>query len=106
MANKNPERKLVQIEDGIITGLAGRADIVKEFPFLGLVSRKLNSRPKRPGCGKCSDRSAKGAVYGEVKRAIAGLDSEKKNRLKKLLNTRKIRVLYLNKSRKLVELTF
>jgi hypothetical protein len=84
MAEDN-RRKLVIIEDSTLASMAANDSFVKEFPFL--------QAPKRTGCGSCARNSTAG-LFGSAKKAIAGLDSEKKRKLKEMLNTKELRVTY------------
>ena len=88
MAEDN-RRKLVIIEDSTLASMAANDSFVKEFPFL----RALRVAPKRTGCGSCARNSTAG-LFGSAKKAIAGLDSEKKRKLKEMLNTKELRVTY------------
>jgi len=82
-------RKLVIIEDSTLASMAANDSFVKEFPFL----QALRVAPKRTGCGSCARNSTAG-LFGSAKKAIAGLDSEKKRKLKEMLNTKELRVTY------------
>jgi hypothetical protein len=82
-------RKLVIIEDSTLASMAANDSFVKEFPFL----QALRVAPKRTGCGSCARNSTAG-LFGSAKKAVAGLDSEKKRKLKELLNTKELRVTY------------
>lgn len=100
-----PKRKLIVIESGLIAGMAGNPKFVKEFQFLGAIAKV---KPKKKGCGTCARAAGEtAALYAAAKRTIAGLDSDKKRKLKEMLNTEKARVTYVNPgSKKVVELTF
>lgn len=100
-----PKRKLVVIEEGTITSMAANAAFTKEFPFLTSLASKTGS--KQRGCGSCGRAAAeRTAVFGAAKQALAGMDSDKKRRLKELLNTSQVRITFKNNSGKLVQLTF
>jgi len=100
-----PKRKLVVVEEGTITSMASNAAFTKEFPFLASLAAKTAG--KKGGCGGCGRAAAeRTAVFTAAKQALAGMDSDKKRRLKELLNTTQIRITYKNNSGKLVQLTF
>jgi hypothetical protein len=86
-----PTHKLLVIEQGIISSMAGNPNFISEFPFLRSVSKVNN---KKTGCGACSRRRTNQTVasYNAVKQAIVNMSPDKKKRLKALLNSEKIRV--------------
>lgn len=100
-----PKRKLVVIEEGTITSMASNDTFKKEFPFLASLATKTAN--KRGGCGGCGRAAAeRTAVFTAAKQALAGMDSDKKRRLKELLNAAQVRITYKNNSGKLMQLTF
>lgn len=107
MADKSDtRRKLVVIEEGTLVGMATNPAITKEFPFLANIGRQARSKTKA-SCGTCGRRSAeRAAIYTAAKQAIAGMSSDKKRRLKELLNTKSARVVFKGSGSKYTELTF
>lgn len=99
------KKKLIVIESGLIAGMARDARFLKEFQFLGSIAK---AQPKKKGCGACARAAGEtAALYAAAKRTIAGLDSDKKRKLKDMLNAEKARVTYVNPgSKKVIELTF
>lgn len=101
-----PPRKLVVLEEGTLQTMALNPNIVKEFPFL-VVLTQVTRATGRAGCGTCGKANAeRGKAFTKVKQTIAGLDSDKKRRLKELLNTKSARVVYPKANGKGEELTF
>jgi hypothetical protein len=97
-------RNLVVIENGTLAGLAGSAKALAEFPFLSALAGKGG---KKAGCTPCSRKTAAAdAGFDAAKKTIAGLASEKKRRLKELLNAKSARVTYRNPQGRLVQVTF
>lgn len=100
------KKKLVIIESGLIAGMARNPKFVKEFGFLASIARQV--QPKKKGCGTCGKAAGEtAALYAAAKRTIAGLDGDKKRKLKDMLNTEKARVNYVSPgAKKVIELTF
>lgn len=97
------QRRLVVIEDGLLTTMANSPQYVSQFPFLAA----LQGQKKKPGsCGSCSkDAKNRANVYNSAKAAIAGMDVENKRKLKQLLNAKEVRVRF-TEGRKVTEKTF
>lgn len=100
-----PKKKLIVIESGLIAAMARDARFLKEFQFLGSIAKAV---PKKRGCGTCGRAAGEtAALYASAKRMIGGMDSDKKRKLKDMLNAEKARVTYVNPStKKVTELTF
>lgn len=97
--------KLVMISDGLLASMANDERFRKEFPFIG----SLKSAPARrtTGCGGCGGSNQQRAgIFQAAKRAIAGMSSESKQKLKRMLDTRQARVVYTKDDGRGVELTF
>jgi hypothetical protein len=98
-------RKLVVIEEGLLANMAANALFVAEFPFLQQLKQSLPTNGKKPCCGHKSTVAA--TAFDAVKAAIAGLSSDRKRRLKEMLNAEQVRVNYrVPGTGKPVELTF
>lgn len=105
MADKALKRKLVVIEEGTLSAMAGSKEILREFPFLASVA-KLAGKP-RAGCGTCGKASQERAkTFATAKKVIAGMDGTRKRRLKDLMNAQQARVVYVNANGKTEQLTF
>jgi hypothetical protein len=75
--------------------------VLREFPFLGSLRNKQKS--ENCGCGGKAKDAAAG--FASARRVIAGLASDKKLRLKDILNAEKVRVRYSEGGRQ-IEKTF
>lgn len=83
--------------------MANNAAFTKEFPFL----KAVKSAPKKKGCGTCGASNRRRArAFTEIKQRLAGLAGDKKQILKKLLNTERVRLIYRRADNKGVEHTF
>ena len=103
MAVVKPKHKMSVIEDGTLTSMANNKKILAAFPFL----KSLQKAPKKPKCGKCgSGNQRRATVFTAAKRTLAGMGSAQKRKLKELLNTEQVRIIYRNERNKPVELTF
>ncbi len=100
------KRKLVVIEEGMLATMALNPTIAKEFPILAPIA-KLARGGTRAGCGTCGRAAQERAkLYQQVKLALAGMDSDRKRKLKDLLNTNSARLLYRDNAGKAQQLTF
>lgn len=100
-----PKRKLVVIEAGTLVGLAGNATALQEFPFLNSIKQTAT---RKPGCGSCARaklNQKRDDAINSAKSHIAGLASDRKTRLKQILNAEKLRVSYM-RNKKRITLTF
>lgn len=107
MAGTPPlKRKMVVIEEGTLTSMALNATIVKEFPFLAPIA-KLASKARGGGCGTCGTAAReRAATFQKVKQTLAGMDTERKRKLKDMMNAASMRLLYKDNSGKAQQLTF
>lgn len=100
-----PERKLVNIEEGMLVQMANNQAILKEFPFL----KSLQSfNVAKTSCNTCSggrNGGQKAIVFTSAKQTLASMGNDKKLKLKKLLNAQKIRIRYKQGAR-IIEQTF
>lgn len=82
--------KLLLIEESVLVAMAGNPTFLKEFPFLSGLKDSVKSKP---GCGRCSRTASRrvNTVNG-VKSSLIAMGVEKKQRLKKMLNTEKVRI--------------
>lgn len=106
MADKPNKRKMVVIEEGTLTTMALNPSIAKEFPLLAPIA-KLARGGRGGGCGTCGRANQDRAkTFQQVKLALAGMDSTKKRKLKDLMNTQSMRLLYRDHAGKAQQLTF
>ena len=100
---QDTRRKLVVIEEGTLTSMATNAAFLAEFPFLA----SLAQRTKKKGCGGCGRAGQERAqLFGAAKAALAGMASEKKRRLKEMLNAQQIQITYKAANNRVVALKF
>lgn len=89
------QRKLVVIEDSMVLSMAQNQQYLGEFPFLQGLAQAAVRRGR--GCGRCGSANKERAqVLNAAKAAIAGMSPEKKKRMMKLLNTEKMRVIFMS----------
>jgi hypothetical protein len=102
-----PTHKLYVIQNGTLQSMAANERFTREFPFLTSL-RSL--APAKPGCGTCggggSPKAAADAAYAAALRTIAGLASDKKQRLKALLDAKQVRLFYRAADGRQIKLTF
>lgn len=98
--------KLIVLEDSVIKRLMSNPTAANEFPFLRTLAKQQGTAPAKPRCGSCSSKQRTVQDYSAVRQAVARLSDDQKSRLKQLLDTEKIRVLYRDSARRLVKLTF
>ena len=96
-----PVAKLLVLEEQTLMSLAAKAPVVQEFPFLGVLNTV------RTGCSSCGAAASRRAnAVRNVKFSIAGMSTERKRRLKEVLNTEQARVIYNKPDGAVVSLTF
>src|ERR1700677_2724285 len=96
------QNKLVYIQDSLLEQMARTDVYLKEFPFL----RGLIETRGRTGCRRCGGGEAartRQRTYASTKAAIAGLASDRKRKLKEMLNARQVRVVYRTSAGKALE---
>lgn len=99
-----PVKKLVVLEDGVLTSMAHSEAFLKEFPFIKTLQ---GTKPKKSGCGGCNAamNARKADEFSRVKAAFASMGDDRKRVLKQMLNTRKIRIIYRD-GKRIQERTF
>lgn len=98
-----PLNTLVTIQEGTLAAMAADKRFLQEFPFLA----SLKQVPRRRGCGRCgSGAGVRADVFQAAKQVLAGLDSSKKQVLKRLLNAKGVRIIYRNANNQNIQLTF
>jgi hypothetical protein len=99
-------RDLVVLEDNTIISLLSDPTYSESIPCF---YNKLELfRTNNSGCGACAHKrqEKRRSAMAQIKSCLAGLSSEKKTQLKSLLDTKKIRVVYVNAGGQVVQLTF
>lgn len=105
-AKKVLKRKMVVIEEGTLTTMAMNANVLKEFPVLGPIAKLAKASP-RAGCGTCGRAAqVRSKLFQQVKLALAGMDGERKRKLKDLMNASSMRLLYRDNAGRAQQLTF
>jgi hypothetical protein len=95
---------LVIVENSTIGSMLADPDVVSQLPCL---QNAAAASPAKKGCGKCGRKNtAKAAEYTGIKNCLAGMSSNGKRKLKTLLHAKKVRIMYLNNSGRIIKLTF
>lgn len=97
-----PMRQRVTITNELLSTLASNSGYVREFQFLSRLRDAHTGKPKKKGsCGGCSRTArADSALFNAAKQAIAGMSSERKRKLRQMLNTNQILVTFVHPSGK------
>jgi len=98
-------KKLVVLEETVINAMLRNPAITREFTFLKTAAAKAAPPGRRKCCGARKNRQNK-TDYGPIKAAIASLPNERKNLLKRLLNTEQIRLYFTNTANQNIKMTF
>lgn len=88
--------RVVTLEEGLLFTLAGSAKFVKEFPIL----QRLRGHSVN-GAGCCDGGPAllaRSAVINAVKAGLVGMDDQRRQRLKTMLNATQVAVVVLEGS--------
>ena len=102
-------KKVVVIEEALLISMANNQAFTKEFKFLAAIQRLGNAQAK--GCSSCGGRGKSSGVtqhsqaFQNAKQNIVGMGADQKKKLKKLLNTEKIRVS-IKQGNRIVQTTF
>ncbi len=99
-------RKLVVLEDSVIIGLLNDQKYVSAIPCF--FNKREIFRTNNAGCNTCAQKrkERQRTEMAQIKSCLAAMSPEKKNELRQLLDTEKIRVLYTNSAGQVVQLTF
>jgi hypothetical protein len=99
-------RDLVVIEDSTILSLLNDPTYYEVIPCF--YNKRELFRSTSGTCGSCAQKrqEKRRSTMAQIKSCLAGMSSEKKLQLKSLLDTKKIRVVYVNASGQVVQLTF
>ena len=96
---------LVVIEDSTIFSMLHDAKFA-DIPCF--VNKRDMFNTSRSGCGSCARKRQEKQRndMAKIKSCLAGMSSEKKAEFKKLLDAEKVRIVYVNASNQVVQLTF
>lgn len=101
---------LLIIDDSMAVSLITDTRITQAIPALKIAADKAKSRgavPVRGGCRPCQAKARNVAIdLMHIKKAAAQLPDADRRKLKELLDTDKIRLIYRNDSNVLVRLTY
>jgi hypothetical protein len=91
-------RHLVVLEDSQLAAMAANPTILHEFPFLGAITRaqtQVQATVTKKRCGKCrGTNQARAQALANVRQIIGGMPSDRKRRMRELLNAKQIRVVW------------
>lgn len=99
-------RDLVVLEDSTIISLLNDPTYAESIPCF--YNKRDLFKSSGGGCGACAHKrqEKRRRDMAQIKSCLAGLSGEKKTQLKSLLDTKKIRVVYVNAGGQVVQLTF
>lgn len=102
-----PLRKSITIDEGVLVSMAFNKAFLREFPFLEGVKGALKKLGGAKGCGSCGrSASARSQILSSAKQTLATMDSSKKRKLREMLHTERVKIIYqergTNKVRELV----
>jgi len=103
MSNARKHR-LIVLENGVLESMAHSKEFLNAFPVLKkILAEKVESQ----GCGGCGSAAASRAdTYQTVKQTLAGLATRQKSRLKEMLDTDKVQIIYRGSSGKAIKNVF
>jgi hypothetical protein len=99
-------QEIVVIEDSTIAAMASNVKFTDAIPCLQNQAAAL--KPVNTGCGACARRQAEGQrqALANIKTCLAGLSDDKKEELKKLLNTKQVKVVFVSATGQVSSVTF
>jgi hypothetical protein len=97
--------ELVVIEDSTIFSMLHDAKFA-DIPCF--VNKRDIFNTSRASCGSCARKrhDHQRSEMAKIKSCLAGMSSQKKAEFKKLVDTEKVRIVYVNASNQVVQLTF
>ena len=102
-------RGLLVLEDAVVTAMIGDANYRAAFPFLAKAAEERSA--DAAGCRTCGRKRAAARKrevdrLNRVKQAIAGMPSSRKLELKRMLDSERLRVIYVSTAGVRQSLTF
>lgn len=82
--------KLLLVEDAVLFSMAGNPNFVREFPFLSGLKSLSKAKPGCNTCGRAASQRV--SLINGIKSTLVSLGAERKQRLKKMLNTQQVRI--------------
>jgi hypothetical protein len=97
--------ELVVIEDSTIFSMLHDAKFA-DIPCF--VNKRDIFNTSRASCGSCARKRQENqrSEMAKIKSCLAGMSSQKKAEFKKLVDAEKVRIVYVNASNQVVQLTF
>ena len=97
--------ELVVIEDSTIFSMLHDAKFA-DIPCF--VNKRDIFAMSRAACGSCARKRQEHqrSEMAKIKSCLAGMSSQKKTEFKKLIDAEKVRIVYVNASNQVVQLTF
>lgn len=99
-------REMVVLEDSTIISLLNDPTYAESIPCF--YNKRDVLKSSGGGCSACAQKKQEKRrnAMAQIKSCLAGMSSEKKTQLKSLLDTKKVRVIYVNSGGQVVQLTF
>lgn len=99
-------RKLVVLDDSVIISLINDQKYVDAIPCF--FNKRQVFATSTGGCSPCAQKKKEHqrAELAQIKSCLAGMSPDKKNTLRELLDTEKVRVVYISPSGQVTQLTF
>lgn len=96
----------VIIEDSTILSMVNNEKFTAEFPCLQNQATIL--APANTGCGACARRrqEAQRQALATIKTCLGGLDSAGQQKLKELLNTQQVKIVFISATGQVSSITF
>ena len=97
---------LVVIDDNILRSMINDQRYLASFPCLQGGKKAFTTLPQR--CNRCAkkQRKARNEALEQLRGCIANLDGVSRTTLKKMLKTKKVRIVYKRGGGKRIQLTF
>lgn len=98
--------QIAVIDDGLILSLLRDDAFAAKIPCL--FNKKEIFKTNMSGCGACAQKrqERQRKEMATIKTCLANMSPDKKEELKKKLNAEQIRILYVNASGQVVQITF
>jgi hypothetical protein len=99
-------REIVVIEDSTIAAMVNDEKFTAAIPCL--FNQKTAIAPAKTGCGACARRraDAQRTALANIKNCLVSLSAEKKEELKRLLDTKSITIVQASATGQISQVTF
>jgi len=107
MAKAPKKRNLVTIDNGLIMTMLADARFLTAFPCLQAIAKKRKTATRAKGCARCG-RSMRNKTddFDKARACLGGQGGTGRNKLKALLNTKKIRIRFKKGNGTVTEFTY